>query len=138
MGLDSKTHWYTGDRSRSPASQVCVPVVFNMNHAILPALFCSCYYRSAPWCTPGGGLHVKAIPSIRTAHRALCLMPSTRAVKAVERLHSISLVYHHDQPRTKDPLSLGRHAVREDTVRDDVASHPTSSFRAWTGPRRGR
>jgi hypothetical protein len=54
MGLDSKTHWYTGDRSRSPASQVCVPVVFNMNHAILPALFCSCYYRSAPWCTPGG------------------------------------------------------------------------------------
>jgi|SoiMethySBSTD1v2_1073268.scaffolds.fasta_scaffold213698_2 hypothetical protein len=35
------------DRSGSPASQVCVPVVFNMNHAILPALFCSFYYRSA-------------------------------------------------------------------------------------------
>jgi hypothetical protein len=87
-----------------------------------------------------GGLHVKARPSIRTAHRALRLMPSTRAVQAVERLHSIRLVCHHDQPRTKDPLSLDRHAVREDTARGDVASHPTPSFRAWTGPRdvRGR
>ena len=29
------------DRSGSPAPQVCVPVIFSMNHAILPALFCS-------------------------------------------------------------------------------------------------